>query len=402
MSPSVTTDLAVERGAAPPAADNLGAALATERPRLVRLCRQLTGSADAAEDLSQETLLEAWRLLDRLQATAGLSAWLSAIARNVCLRWQRAQGRERSHITLLPRAELDDEAADPAWEAASFAAEQDDPLKQMEHAEVAALLGQALATLPATTRALTLASAAMSTSELARAFGLTEGAVRVRLYRGRQALRRALGGELREQAEALDLALPSAPTWTVSRIWCPFCGVGHLRYYVDRATGNFAFHCTDGCKGTAVAGRANNSELVRQVSSPKSLVTRHCLELATAYREALAGVAQRCYCDTPVTFAARFPDAGDSGMAYGVIANCPNCGMVDNSTAWHLALDTIEAQRFWRRHPRMRALPLTAVERDNRAAIVNGFAAVGSSDRLVIVSDATTYATLHVEALGAL
>ncbi len=385
-------------------ADDLSRALAAERPGLVRLCRQMTGSAEVAEDLAQETLLEAWRLLDRLREPAGLSAWLSAIARNVCLRWLRAHGRERAHLAPVPITDDGDESAESSLDEA-FAADMDDPLAQVERAEVQELLSQALAALPEPTRALTLASAAMSTSELARTFDLSEGAVRVRLHRARQTLRRALSGDLRAEAEALDLTLPAAPIWTESRIWCPFCGVGHLRYRVDRETGEFAFHCSGGCGGMAVAGRAVNGDLVRQVNSPKSLVTRHCLTLATAYRTALAGANQTCDCGAPVTFTARFPGdlTGDifHEAPYGIIGHCTHCGLVDYSTSWHLALDTIEAQRFWRRHPRMRSLPLTLVERDNRAAIVTGFAAVGGGDRLVIVSDATTYALLHVETTDA-
>jgi RNA polymerase sigma factor (sigma-70 family) len=385
-------------------ADDLSYALVAERPRLVRLCRQMTGSAEVAEDLAQETLLEAWRLLDRLREPAGLSAWLSAIARNVCLRWLRAHGRERAHLAPVPIPEDGDESADSSLEE-TFAADLDDPLTQVERAEVQELLSQALASLPEPTRALTLASAAMSTSELARTFDLSEGAVRVRLHRARQTLRRALSGDLRAEAEALDLTLPAAPIWTESRIWCPFCGVGHLRYRVDRETGEFAFHCSGGCCAMTVAGRAANGELVREVSSPKSLVTRHCLALATTYRAALAGENLLCDCGAPVTYTARFPGdvTGDifQETPYGVIGRCPNCGLVDISTSWHLALDTVEAQRFWRRHPRMRSLPLTHMERDNRAAIVTGFEAVGSGDRLVIVSDATTYALLRVETTDA-
>jgi hypothetical protein len=171
---------------------------------------------------------------------------------------------------------------------------------------------------------------------------------------------------------------------------------------VDRETGEYAFLCAGRCAGHAVAGRAVSPALVAQVSSPKSLLTRHCLVLATSYREALAGAAPYCDCGAPITFTAWTPADALHEAPYGVFGVCPNCGLVDDSSAWHLALDTTEAQRFWRRHPRMSALPMTLVERDNRSAIVTGFAATDGSDRLQIVSDAATYALLHVEATGAL
>ncbi|HYX49089.1 MAG TPA: sigma factor, partial [Ktedonobacteraceae bacterium] len=41
--------------------------LAGERTRLVRFCAHLTGNPDAAEDLAQETLLEAWRNQQKLR-----------------------------------------------------------------------------------------------------------------------------------------------------------------------------------------------------------------------------------------------------------------------------------------------------------------------------------------------
>src|SRR5215472_9909772 len=70
--------------------------LARERPRLAALCAGLTGDPFAAEDLAQETLLEAWRHRATLRDPTNLQSWLSGIARNVCLRWRRAQGREHS------------------------------------------------------------------------------------------------------------------------------------------------------------------------------------------------------------------------------------------------------------------------------------------------------------------
>src|SRR4029079_17421331 len=73
-------------------------ALPSEWPRLVRLCAHFTGDRDAAEDLAQETLIEAWRHPDRLYDRQGYSSWLSAIARNVSLRWVRQHGREAARL----------------------------------------------------------------------------------------------------------------------------------------------------------------------------------------------------------------------------------------------------------------------------------------------------------------
>src|SRR5262249_32768459 len=74
--------------------DDMNGMLSAERPRLVRLCASLAGAPSVAEDLAQETLLEAWRSLPRLADRQALAPWLSGIARNVCLRWRRRHGRE--------------------------------------------------------------------------------------------------------------------------------------------------------------------------------------------------------------------------------------------------------------------------------------------------------------------
>ncbi|SRR6266487_245669 len=69
-----------------------------ERSRLVRLCTQLSGSSEAAEDLAQETLYEAWRHRDQLHDPQGQVRWLTAIARNVCLRWRAFRFRDSAHL----------------------------------------------------------------------------------------------------------------------------------------------------------------------------------------------------------------------------------------------------------------------------------------------------------------
>src|SRR5215471_16436783 len=72
------------------------------RPRLLRLARLRGVAPDALEDVVQETLLLAWRLLDRLNTTEHFSLWLEEICRNVCARHRRASHRDTArHIPLL-------------------------------------------------------------------------------------------------------------------------------------------------------------------------------------------------------------------------------------------------------------------------------------------------------------
>lgn len=161
--------------------------------RLVRLherqvynvALRMVGQADAAEDVTQDTFLLAYKSLHQFRG--GLfRAWLLRIATNRCYdelrRRQRRPADSFEELAFEPR---------PQW---TTLASKEDPQERSERLELARALALVLATLQDDQRLVVILSDVQGYSydEIATITGISLGTVKSRLSRGRSRLRDAL------------------------------------------------------------------------------------------------------------------------------------------------------------------------------------------------------------------
>ena len=77
------------------------------RRELTGYCYRMLGSAFDAEDAVQETMVRAWRGLDRFEGRAALKSWLYRIATNVCLDVLNGKERRIRPLELGDPGDLD-------------------------------------------------------------------------------------------------------------------------------------------------------------------------------------------------------------------------------------------------------------------------------------------------------
>lgn len=156
-------------------------------PRLYRLALQLTGEPDEAEDVLQESFIQACAHIAEFEGRSGLGSWLHRIVLNTAL--MRLRRKQPDHISLDSDAEGHD---GPHPNALVNHAQE--PGSAVLTSELREVVDRAVLALPPALRAAFVLRdiEGLSTRDAAAALGIAESAVKVRLHRARLALRAVL------------------------------------------------------------------------------------------------------------------------------------------------------------------------------------------------------------------
>lgn len=162
-----------------------------------RLALRMVGDPHEAEDIVQETFLNAFRTIDSFEGRSSLSTWLYRIAYNAAL--MRLRKKQPLYVSLDPPVDEEETATTPMqlfdWCCL--------PEEDFQTAEVRNELERAISELPESLRAVFVLREleGLSTEETAQALDLSVSNVKVRLHRARLWLRERLSGYFTELAQ---------------------------------------------------------------------------------------------------------------------------------------------------------------------------------------------------------
>lgn len=147
--------------------------------QMMRVC----GNREDAEDVLVEALLKAYRHLDQLHDSTAFQAWLAQIARRVC--WHLKE--KELLLPLLQLSTLEDEGREIASTGPT-------PDHQLASRQMKSLLNEAISELPADYRAVYQMRdvEGMSGEEVAKRLSISQAAMKSRLHRAREMVRRYL------------------------------------------------------------------------------------------------------------------------------------------------------------------------------------------------------------------
>ena len=156
--------------------------------RILRLATRMCANGSDAEEVTQETFLQAFRGIGSWKGEARFATWLHHIAVNAALMRRRADRRRPAEPLSVPLPDLDHldleaTTGDPGLRADLV----------LERKRIAHSIRAALARLALTYRAaFTLHLEGLGVPEAARVLGISRGAARQRVHRARLMLREQL------------------------------------------------------------------------------------------------------------------------------------------------------------------------------------------------------------------
>jgi transposase-like protein len=258
--------------------------------------------------------------------------------------------------------------------------------------------------------------------EIAARLGLSENATNVRLHRSRAALRRVLSTTplLREEAAAHGLIAPAADhvsaadgcVWQQTRIWCPRCGERRLEAcYQEAGSEGQAARLRTRCPGcrrwlgtdfTTDHPALDPAQVLGSVRAYKPALSRvqawwnrHNQQII-AERQAVCaacGGTHRVQAAAPPGVPDWAQDVSGKGGLFLVCSRCRHWGCAGPHG---LALMRPETQQFWRRHSRVRALPVRLVNFGERPAVAVPFESLSGRAIHEVLLDRETLHVLHV------
>ena len=161
------------------------------RDRTYRHALRLTANIHDAEDVVAGAFLELWRRRQSVRLVNGsVLPWLLVTATNFSRNVTRSLRRYRSLVASLPRGDVDQSAEDVV-------------VRQIEELRLTVDIRDALVGLSASDVALITLTTyeGYSSSQIATALGISDGAARTRLHRARSRMAEALGAESRTSAK---------------------------------------------------------------------------------------------------------------------------------------------------------------------------------------------------------
>jgi len=174
--------------------------------RIYRFAQRLCGQVEDAQDLVQDTFLNAYRGLEGFRGDAQVSTWLYRIAARACLRLRRKRkgepARELSLEEFIPTSEGEFRLQLPTDGLS--------PEEALENKELKRALHQAIQKLPNKYRVVLVLRdmEGLTAKEVGTIMGLNERAVKSRLHRARLFVRRELSargiGEPSHPAKAIQ------------------------------------------------------------------------------------------------------------------------------------------------------------------------------------------------------